>query len=75
MQVSRTVPAKPAIAAPARVRATVRVAVNRAIPAVAPAAEDHSRGARGSRRATGAKLTPARAAPADQIAEYTPSMV
>ena len=73
MQVSSTVPAKPASAPPIRVRATVRVAVNRAIPAVAAAAEDHSSGARGSRRATGAKLTPARAAPTDQIAEYTPS--
>ena len=75
MQVSRTVPAKPAIAAPVMVRATVRVAVNRAIPAVAPAIEDHSRGARGRRRATGAKLTPASAAPADHRAEYTPSRV
>ena len=75
MQVSRTVPAKPGIAAPGMVRATVRVAVNRAIPAVAPTAEDHSRGARGRRRASGAKLTPARAAPADQSAEYTPSRV
>jgi len=75
MQVSSTVPAKPASAPPASVSGTVRATVNSAIPAVAPAAEVHSSPARENRRATGAKLTPARAAPADQIAEYTPSRV
>jgi len=69
------VPVKPRTTAPARVRPTVRAAMNRPAPAMAPAAEDHSTAARGSRRANGAKLTPASTAPADHSAEYTPSSV
>ena len=74
-QVSRIVPAKPSIAAPSMVSATVRAAANRAAPATAPAAEHHSSGARGRRRASRAKQTPVRTAPADHSAEYTPSTV
>ena len=68
-------PAKPSTAAPGRVSATERAAANRPAPAAAPAAEYHSSVARGRRRASPAKLSPARAAPADHSAEYTPSMV
>ena len=57
------------------VRATVRAVPNRATPATVPAAEDHSSGARGRRRASRAKQIPVRAAPADHSAEYTPSTV
>jgi hypothetical protein len=73
MQVSSVVPAKPISTAPDIVSAMVWAAVNSPAPAVAPAAEDHSNAERGSRRATGAKLIPASAAPAAHSAEYTPS--
>jgi len=75
MQVSMVAPAKPSSTAPAMVSAMVWPAVNSPAPALAPAAEDHSNAERGTRRATGAKLTPTNAAPTDHSAEYTPSTV
>jgi len=69
VQVSTVVPAKPSTTAPSMVNATVREAANRPAPAVAPAAEHHSSAARRSRRASGAKATPASAAPAAHSAE------
>ena len=75
VQVSKAVPAKPSSTSPSRVNGTVRAAVNRPAPAVAADAEPHSSAARDSRRASAAKLTPTRTAPADHTAEYTPTMV
>ena len=68
-------PAKPSIAPPSMVSATVRAAANRAAPTTAPAAEYHSSAARGRRRASRAKLAPVTTAPTDHSAEYTPSTV
>ena len=63
------VPAKPSSAAPTIVKAMPREMANSAAPAVATAAGYQTSAARGSRRASGAKVIPARAAPAAHTAE------
>jgi hypothetical protein len=67
------VPARPRIAAPARVRATERVTVKSAAPAMAARADPHSTERRPAARQIHAKHRPTTAAPAAQAAEYTPT--